>query len=377
MAQFFVICTLGAEKELLEELHEFWFEMMDLDGMPTRAPFPDYEEFKGGIELVCDEHLGYQINFFSKIANRVLLRIGRFEARFFDQFEKGLQRMEFKKYLSAGGLRLKIESHKSRLNNEKSIAEASERVLAAHGFYADGESGRSVYLRIEKDKVQVSLDTSGEHLHRRGYAVFRGEAPLRETLAARMIRHLAKHTALDKNLTVMDPFVGSGTLLFECLSARLPNLQRSYSWFEFSHIPKLFRSPSWSKNYRWLPTVDVQAVGYDIDRAAIKNCEENLKAFEKIWQQVPEMHVEQKDSSVLKIDRTLFRKNIWIVANPPYGIRLDDGKARQILERLESAVDGMIVLHPLHWNIKTEKLKCKYSEDFSNQGLHLRLSVFC
>lgn len=378
MAQFFVSCTLGAEKELLSELREFWFEMMDLDGLPTRAAFPEHEEFKGGIELECDEHLGYQINFFSKIANRVLLRVGRFEARFFDQFEKGLMRVEFKKFLAPeGGVHLKIESHKSRLNNEKSIAEAAGKVLAQQGFHFFDKSDRGIYIRIEKDRVLVSLDTSGEHLHRRGYALYRGEAPLRETLAARMVHHLAQHVALDKNLTVIDPFVGSGTILFECLSAKQPNFYRPYNWLQFNNIPKLFRSPTWNKNYRWLHAADVQAIGYDMDATAVKNCKENLKVYQNMWPQSPDVQFWQKDSFDLKIDRTQLRKNVWIVANPPYGIRLNDGKAHEILERLGNAVDGIVVLHPLNWNIKTAKLKEKRSVDFSNQGLHLKLSVFC
>lgn len=378
MAQFFVSCALGAESELLAEMREFWFEMMDLDGQPTRAPFPEYEEFKGGIEIICEDHLGFQINFFSKIANRVLLRIARFEARFFDQFEKNLLKVEFKKYFDPGVISLKIESHKSRLNNEKSITEAAAKVFAAQGFAIGESAERLVYIRIEKDRVTVSLDTSGEHLHRRGYATYRGEAPLRETHAARMVRELAKRVTLDADLTVMDPFVGSGTLLFESLSLRQPNFQRPYAWLQFKNAPKLFKSPTWSKNYRWIQGdgPSLQAVGYDMDPKAIRNCEANLNEYRNIFRPT-QITVEVQDSAQLQIKREQFRKKIWIIANPPYGLRLNDGQAKEILESLAESVDGMIVLHPVGWNFRTSKLKPQSSVDFSNQGLHLKLSVFC
>ena len=190
MSLFFVSCPLKYENELVSELKSFWFEMIDLDGLPTRAEFPEIEMFSGGVQMNIADHLGFQINFFSKIANRVLLRINKFEARYYDQFEKGFSKVEFEKYLSENEFKIKIESHKSRLNNDKNIIEAAQNVLNKKKFTIKDQAVNTVYLRIEKDVVMVSLDTSGEHLHKRGYAGFRGEAPMRETLAAYIVRKL-------------------------------------------------------------------------------------------------------------------------------------------------------------------------------------------
>ncbi len=182
MSLFFISCPLEYENELAKELKSFWFEMIDLDGLPTRAEFPELEMIRGGIQLETSDHLGLQINFFSKIASRVLLRIFKFEARYFDQFEKGFAKVDFDKYLQTKDLKIKVESHKSRLNNDKNIIEAATNVLLKKHFKINNESLNSLYVRLEKDRVTVSLDTSGEHLHKRGYATYRGEAPLRETL---------------------------------------------------------------------------------------------------------------------------------------------------------------------------------------------------
>ena len=84
MGLFFVSCSLDFELELVTEIKSFWFEMMDLDGLPTREPWPEFEVIQGGVEIECADHLGFQINLFSKIANRVLLRIVKFEARYYE-----------------------------------------------------------------------------------------------------------------------------------------------------------------------------------------------------------------------------------------------------------------------------------------------------
>lgn len=379
MSLFFISCPLRFENELAKEIKCFWFEMMDLDGLPTRTAFPELELLQGGIQLETSDHLGFQINFFSKLANRVLLRIAKFEVRYYDQFEKALDKVDFNKYLTTKDLKLKVESHKSRLNNDKNIIEAATHALAKKEYKIKEDSTQTIFIRIEKDRVTVSLDTSGEHLHRRGYAVYRGEAPLRENLAAYVVRKLALYVPLDENLTLIDPFVGSGTLLFEANSHRLANLARTYSWLSFKNAPKLFQSPTWKKNYRWLNTQKLpQCLGFDINEKSINNLEMNKIEFNKIFVQ-NSIVAEVKDSRDLRLDRSLLKKSVWLVTNPPYGVRLADENTKQILEKIESHIeglDGLIVIHPMAWKFNFKILSLVASEDFSNQGLNLKLSVF-
>ncbi|MBC7742485.1 MAG: hypothetical protein H7061_09820 [Bdellovibrionaceae bacterium] len=382
MAKFFVSCPIGFEAELQLELKSFWFEMFDLDGQPTRASFPECEALGGGLEFEADDHLGYQINLFSKIANRVLIRIGKFNSRYFDQFEKELQRIPLEKWLEPGPIQLKIESHKSRLNNDKSLMEASVHSLAKKKYTivdSDGEEP-TVYLRLQHDNCVVSLDTSGDHLHRRGYAIYRGEAPLRETLAAMMVRQLMKKTSLNPELTVIDPFVGSGTILFEVASAQQPLIKRNYSWLRFINRPKIFKSETWSKNFRWLQTeVSFKLIGFDLNDKSIANVERNEILFSELFPNVKlDLDVHQADSQSVDLTSYKNEKNLWIVTNPPYGHRLEQGEAVPILERLERELKpaGIIVLHPEAWVFHFDQLKPTSQFDFKNQGLKLKLSVF-
>ena len=373
---------MGFEAELLLELKSFWFEMFDLDGQPTRATFPECEIHGGGVELETEDHLGFQINFFTKLANRVLIRIGKFNSRYFDQFEKELQRIPIEKWLEPGEIQLKIESHKSRLNNDKSITEASIHSLAKKKFKITdaNEAAPTLYLRLERDHCVVSLDTSGEHLHKRGYAIYRGDAPLRENLAGMMVRQLLKKTALQSDLTVLDPFVGSGTIIFEVASHQRPGLKRTYSWLKFISRPKIFKSETWSKNYRWLAALpSPQLIGFDVDEKSIANVERNEVLFaEKFPNVQAQIEVIVADSENIDLTPYKGRPNLWIVTNPPYGHRLEQGEAVAILERLEAelAPAGMIVLHPEAWYFQFRNLKVASQLDFKNQGLKLKLSVF-
>lgn len=378
MSRFFVSCPLDYENELVAELKSFWFEMIDLDGLPTRAEFPEIEVLRGGIQLVVADHLGFQINFFSKIANRVLLRIFNFEARYYDQFEKGFAKIEFEKYLPGYTLKLKVESHKSRLNNDKNIIEAAGNVLLKKKMKLSDDSPNTVFIRLDKDRVTISLDTSGEHLHRRGYAVFRGEAPMRETLAAYIVRKLSQQVSINNQLTIIDPFAGSGTLLFEASSMGLPNLNRVFPWLDFKIAPKLFKSDTWKKNYRWFEQQNLpQCLGFDNDEKALNSFHQNQLEFAKIFNQgAVDITAKYQDSRDLKLDRSQLRKSVWVITNPPYGIRLADENAKEVLENIESFVDGIVVVHPVAWRFDFKMLKPVLTEDFSNQGLNLKLSVF-
>lgn len=387
MSRFFVSCPLGFENQLATEIKNFWFEMIDLDGLPTRASFPELEILKGGLEFDIADHLGFQINFFSKLANRVLLRIAKFESRYYDQFEKELAKVELEKSLDLvylkNKLQVKIETHKSRLNNEKNLTEAMANVFKKKLIEINSQAQQILFVRIDKDRVTLSLDTSGEHLHRRGYAQMRGEAPLRETLAAYLVAKLKDHTVFNENLIIIDPFCGSGTLLFEVLSQSLPNLERDYSWLHFKTSPKLFKSDSWKKNYRWFAKeINVFAQGYDIDEKSISNSQQNALQFKKTFN-LEKIHLEffHKNSAELDLQNQVTPNQAsqtqrWILANPPYGVRLSDELAKNVLEKLETQTHGVVVIHPEKWKFNFKKMSLVSQDDFSNQGLKLKLSIF-
>jgi putative N6-adenine-specific DNA methylase len=385
MSRFFVSCAVGFENDLLEELNAFWFEMLDLDGQPTRSVLEKYEINTGGIEIEVPDHLGFQINLFSKLANRVLLRIHRFESRYFDQFEKEFKKLDLSQYLDSQKIILKVETHKSRINNQKSIEESLTQLLKEKKMTVIATASEAdlnellLYVRIDKDRVTVSLDTSMNHLHKRGYAILRGEAPIRETYGAYLFKQVLKWASM-KELSLIDPFVGSGTLLFEAQSVNVPNLTRNYKWTQFKNLPKLFKSQTWLKNYKWLQMQPlIQCFGIDIDSKSILNIQKNEILFNQLFPQCQsQIQVSVADSMNLELDEFKKMQNLWLITNPPYGHRLETGDAIQILEKFESelSLKGMAILHPEAWNFKFKKLKLVSKLDFKNQGLRLKLSVY-
>ncbi|MCC2679685.1 MAG: hypothetical protein K0R29_2261 [Pseudobdellovibrio sp.] len=383
MGRFFVSVQPGHEDALFREIRNFWPQMIDLDGQPTKQPVAEPLKTAGGLQLEVPDHMGYQINFFSKLAGRVLLRLTSFEARYFDQLERNLEKVDLAKVLDLDFLKkqlnVKVEHHKSRLNNEKNILEAVQNVFSKKGIKISAEASQTLYIRIEKDKVTISLDTTGEHLHRRGYSTFRGEAPLRETLAGYMIFKLFETIGSEAAVQIFDPFAGSGTLLFEAMSAHRPNLERDYSWLHFKTAPKLFKSPTWKKNYRGYSTVPaVSGFAVDKDEKSIASIQKNTEDFKRTFQfeKIP-LTSELADSA--NIDLKPFKNAdqlLWIVTNPPYGMRLADDGAKKILEKLAEDADGLLVIHPEKWKFSIKNLTQKSTEVFNNQGLKLTLSVF-
>ncbi len=382
MSHFFVSCQLGAEQELLQEMNFFWHNLIDLDGLPTRSRPEVLFEDKGGLEINCDLHLGLQINLFSKLANRVLLRVHRFEARYFDQFEKEIKKMNWNQFVDLKKpVRFEIDSAKSRLFHEGNLLEVLEKLLKIKS--STEETAQKVFFRIFKDSVQISLDTSGEHLHKRGYRKQQGEAPIRETLAALMIQFLTEtsqklnlpYLQSDKSIIYIDPFCGSGTLLFEIRMAQVINLMRSYAFESFSFLPALLKSPIWKKNYKFKSVFNNRLLGVEIDTGTFDKAMNNLKNLPIECQNHIEILNQDCQDLVLQSSADDFK---IIITNPPYGGRLSDVKADQMLNYLEEKLNPNIILvvHPKDWNFKFKNLKLSRQKAFNNQGLDLYLSYF-
>lgn len=385
MARFFISCQPHLEKDLLNEIESFWHLLIDLDGLPTRSrPEIVYEDV-GGIEIECEAHLGFQVNLFSKLANRVLWRIHHFEARYFDQFEKELKKIDLKKYFGDQRFNLHIESAKSRLFHESNLQESAHKILKNSVVKAD-ENLLSLYIRIFKDHVILSLDTSGKHLHKRGYRVAQGEAPMRETLAAKMYNFLLKsalegeisYSPQDPQTTLLDPFCGSGTLLFEAASFFQPNLVSRFDFERFNNLPGLLKSETWKKNFKVLNPSKTKMMGVELDPKTFAKLQENEKAFKAQFPGV-EASLSFIQGNSKSLDFTsLNGQSVIAIANPPYGERLRNTDAEEVLMSLEriSGLKGLVVVHPSSWTLKFSQLKIKQSESFNNQGLDLKLTLF-
>ena len=380
--RFFASGPLGFENKLIEEFQSFWFLMIDLDGLPTRSVPPEMKVLEGGIEFETEMHLGLQINFFTKIAYRILLRSHHFSARYYDQLEKNLARMNFDAFFKKQTpITFKISTAKSRVNNEKNILEVCHKVFSKSGYEIKDTAEQEIFLRIFKDEVEISMDCSGEHLHKRGYRQFQSEAPIRENLAALMWMFLPM--TVGAHDVIVDPFCGSGTLLFEFLIRSKPNFSRPYPFLKWGNCPAIVKSPTFSKNFHFLngESEVYKLIGCDIDGSALEKAKKNLELLRTQYALHSTVEFVHSNCNAVKIAPSP-RQNLVVVANPPYGERLDDKNSIQDLTKFienRSAQYKKIVLMMLQPQqrvpeISTLGLISKIP--FNNQGLKLNLLIY-
>ena len=136
-----------------------------------------------------------------------------------------------------------------------------------------------IKVRIEKNLVKISIDSTGEGLHKRGYKSFTGKAPMRETLASAFL----KMCDFDPAQPLIDPMCGSGTFVIEAAEIAIggaPGRRRGFSFQKLkSFDPKAFKTIL--KDQKLIPRLELNLFGYDRDDGAIKN---SIKNYAKFYQ---------------------------------------------------------------------------------------------
>lgn len=328
--KFFVITPPGFEGETRREIEEVWPALLDASSRPHAEALPELKTTEGGLEFEAELGAGLQLNFFLKTASRVLLRLEEFRVRDFPKLHERLRRLNLDAWLAPGPLDLRVSARSSRLAHERRIHETALSAWKRAGV----EKGRGarVQIRLEDDLCTVSLDSSGEHLHRRGLAAEVGEAPLRETLAAFLVRRLIadEPPAALEELELVDPMAGSGHLLSEAASLWAPNFARSYAFQSWKRGPKLFRQPGFASNYKLAMRAPFGAVaGFDVDprmvAVLVKNRERGLFGSRARA---------GREDLFLGASEGAEGGRRWVLVNPPYGLRLASPPAQEILDRL-------------------------------------------
>jgi putative N6-adenine-specific DNA methylase len=281
----------------------------------------------------------YRLNLHLRTASRVLLRIGGFNAAAFSELEKKAARLPWSEFLRPGQpVQCRVSAAASRLYHKKGIAERIINAIAhAPGGpvhlreAADEEdaSAQLIVVRVVRNFCTISIDSSGEHLHRRGYRLAVGKAPLRENLAAALL--LA--SGWDRQSPLVDPFCGSGVIPIEAAllaSGIAPGLHRS---FAFEQWPS-FESGIWQS----VKTAAERAIhaevtpfiaGSDRDAGAIEMSRANAERAGV----ADLIHWTRRSIS----DLILPELPGWMVTNPPYGERIKGGAdPRNLYARLGS-----------------------------------------
>jgi putative N6-adenine-specific DNA methylase len=313
----FAACLPGVEPFLHRELAELGLIN------PDKTPIPVPGE--GGISFLSPLEGFYRANLWLRTANRVLVRLGSFRAIQFAELRRKAAALPWDRYLTPGqAVAIRTTCHHSKLYHSGAV---SERVLGAIGdrmsrmpelqtFDEESPRAQLVLVRMDNDECTISLDTSGEPLHRRGYRLAIAKAPLRETLAAAMLFA----SGWDRTSPLLDPFCGSGVIPIEAAllaAGAAPGIQRNFAFMNFPG----FKAETWSEFIRIAaagirPPVD-QILGSDRDAGAIKVAVENAeRAGTAQW-------IQFSQAAVSAIQPPAGPG--WVVTNPPYGVRISSG----------------------------------------------------
>jgi putative N6-adenine-specific DNA methylase len=296
--------------------------------------------WRGNLESVL------RANLWLRTASRVVVRLGTFHARTFIELERHARRIEWERFLPKGApLRFRVTSRKSKLYHTEAIAqrlgEAVEhrvgkaRVIAVVGeddvaddtspthasaSPGDDEAGGQLFVvRVLRDEVTVSVDSSGALLHRRGYRQALAKAPLRETLAAAMLLG----SGWRGETPLLDPLCGSGTIAIEgaMIARRMaPGLGRTFSALEWPETnasvwPRLLAEARGLV----LPRSPVAIHGSDRDAGAILAARANAQRAD----------VEGDISlATLPLSGVVpVGERGLVLVNPPYGVRIGEADA--------------------------------------------------
>ena len=310
--EIFLVCPPGFEPTLRAEAHSLGFR--------------DAREIAGGVTVTGGWQEVWRANLKLRGASSVLARIGAFPVFHLAQLDKRARKLAWGETLRKDvPFRVEASCRHSKIYHSGAAAQRVQRAVEETlGAISSPEAEICVKVRIEDDLCTISIDTSGESLHKRGHKEAVNKAPMRETLASLFLRQCG----FDGSEPVLDPMCGSGTFIIEAaeIASRLdPGRARSFAFEQLAS----FDAAVWTKMRTCIaePTKpDFRFYGCDRDGGAIEMSRANA---------------ERAGIS----DITAFRQCAvsaatapngppgLVIVNPPYGTRLGDKQKLHALYR--------------------------------------------
>ena len=323
--RFFATAAKGTEPALRDELRELRFRGVRAD--------------RGGVHFEGDAHEGYRACLWSRIAVRVLTPLAAFDAPHERAFYDAVRVVDLSEVLTPKQtLVISAAVRSSRLTHTEYLSQLTkdaivDRIRDQTGLRPSVDKHAAdvhLFVHLVKDVATLYLDFAGEPLHRRGYRIAGAEAPIKETLAAAVLRY----SGWDRKSPIADPLCGSGTLLIEAgLWAKnlAPGLTRDKFGFErWANFDAAARDKLAALRAEAQGAVkpDVPLlVGRDASAEAVAQTKEAAaKAALTVDVSVQEL-----------ADHVTFEPSGAIVANPPYGRRLE--RSSELARELSRLVD--------------------------------------
>lgn len=316
----FVICAPGLETVT-------GAEMLRLGVEPSGTE-------SGGISCKGTEDDLMRLNLWLRTASRVVVRVATFHASTFFELERRAKKINWRRYITEeSSVSFRVTCKKSKLYHSDAVAERLGKSLSRQVGPAgverpdEGEdddspasSAQLFIVRLFRDEVTISVDASGELLHRRGYRLASAKAPMRETLAAAML--LAAQW--DGSAPLLDPLCGSGTLPIEAaLLARniAPGRNRKFAFmnwpgFDLARWEKILADASQAE----LPSSPAEIIASDRDEGAVSAALENaVRAGVAHDIEIRRLSMTEAINQAANIAGPG-----TLVANPPYGKRVGE-----------------------------------------------------
>ena len=332
------LCAVGAERILGNEIKHLGYKLKG------NAP--------GRVAFTGDDDALFKANLCLRTADRVYLQLAEYDALDFDALYDGTYAVAWQDFLRKDSRVIvdKVRSYKSKLNSEHSIQGIVHKAIYSKlgdvwHMSSMPETGEESDIRVyvDENKVLILLDLSGLPLHKRGYRVDGGIAPLRETLAATLLQEMMWR----RKTPLHDPFCGSGTIAIEATLYAFNVAPGFGRRFALENLPiyneKRAQEIKAEEAAKIRTDVEVRITGSDIDNTAVERAKKNaeyacvmagraLKSID-ISAHIPRPDFIQSDFA----DLAAPYDSGLLLCNPPYGERLgNEEEARELYKKMSS-----------------------------------------
>lgn len=317
--KLYVSCPLNTEELLLEEV-------IKLGGENAKIS-PSGVSFLGNLETV------YKVCLCSRIGGKLFLELVEFELNDQRDIYTQAKSINWEDHFSLEDtFATSAAVVKSRIKNSKYASLLVKDAIA--DYFTEKYDSRpnvevnkpsvKVHLHVNKNVASISLDLSGESLHRRGYRKGNAQAALKENVAAALLYRSNWPQMSEEGKNFIDPMCGSGTLLIEA-ALMATNTPSGYYRFYYGfygwkqHDVELWEDVFDKAEAQIVPFKgDIR--GFDMDKEAISQSIENIKCagFDKL------IHVEKSELTAFEVVDSMTHNTGLICINPPYGVRLGD-----------------------------------------------------
>ncbi len=305
--EYVATCLFGLEALLGEEIEALGYERIEtIDGRVT---------FRGDMAAIA------RCNINLRFAERLYIKMGSFRAETFAELFDGTNALPWEQWIAEDdAFPVKGHSIKSKLTSipdcqsivKKAIVNRLSSEYDIKWFKEEGVKYQIEFF-ILKDVATLMIDTSGTPLHKRGYRPMSGAAPLRETLAAAMV----KLSRPRDEVLLWDPFCGSGTIAIEAalmMTGTAPGLGRSFAAEEFYDVPEKIWTDAREEARAAIRETPFEVYASDIDPAMVELARANIRRANMGG------HIKCFERDATKIRKA--DRRATIVCNPPYGERL-------------------------------------------------------